>query len=94
MIPSSTHLGEEELLKTIEEAARFIEVGARYIHYRNNIYRVKGLSILDATQEPAVLYQKESGPLGLQSIIWVRTVRSWLEEVSVDNRMIPRFRKE
>ncbi len=95
MVNSTSHLSEEELLSALEEASRFIEIGASYVHYQNaqSIYKVTGLVILEATQEPAVQYHKASASSGLKSITWIRTTRSWLEEICVQNKMVKRFQK-
>lgn len=91
----SEHLTEAQLLDQIEEAKTQIEVGAFYAHYRNpNVhYKVLALTIIEATQEVAVVYQKQHGSDGLKSVIWVRPVSSWLELVQTSNGEVPRFHK-
>ena len=93
MIQATPHLSEGKLLAQLEEAYANIEVGSTYAHYRGDRYQVLGLVIIDATQEPAVLYKKLSGSDVLQSFVWVRPVQSWLESVQVESGTVPRFSK-
>ncbi len=94
-VAAGEHLSERELILQLEAAKEAVEVGAVYAHYRDlqNRYRVVGLAIIEATQEPGVLYQKESGSAALKSIVWVRPLASWLDKVDVDGSPIPRFQK-
>lgn len=95
MIISSEHLSEQQLISQLEEAEKMVEIGACYAHYRSPLdyYRVIGLSIIEATQEVGVAYQKEFGSEALKSIIWIRPISSWLEKVLVEGSMIERFKK-
>jgi hypothetical protein len=89
------HLSEEELLAHLKLAHKAVEIGAVYAHYRDpkSRYKVIGLSIIEATQEVGVMYQKTFGSEDLKSIVWIRPLSSWLENVSVDGKMIQRFQK-
>lgn len=92
---STEHLSEKELLSQLEQARLAIEIGGIYVHYRDRQtrYKVLGLGMIEATQEPAVIYQKEFGSDGLKSVTWIRSVSSWLEKVSVGCTFVPRFQK-
>lgn len=58
--------------------------GTLYKHFRNgHIYVVTGRSILEATQEPAVLYREENVP---NAPTMVRSLKSWNEEVDGTTR--------
>ena len=83
----SDHTSADKLNRLIELAKKQVQVGATYAHYRdlNEHYLVIGIGIQEATEKPAVIYQKESGP------IWVRELDSWLEPVVVDGVTIARF---
>jgi hypothetical protein len=95
MAVSSEHLSEKELLDQLEQARKEVVVGALYVHYRDrrNPYRVIDLAILEASQEPSVLYKKESASSDLSSITWVRPLSSWLEKVDFEGSMVSRFQK-
>ena len=95
MVVSSEHLSEKELLAQLEQARKEVVVGDLYAHYRDlkNPYRVIDLAILEATQEPSVLYRKENASSALSSIVWVRPLSSWLEKVNFEGTMTPRFQK-
>jgi hypothetical protein len=91
----STHHTEEELLNHLEEAKQLVEIGALYTHYRNPFvkYKVLALSILEASQEVAITYQKQTEEASVPSIIWVRPLSSWLDKVQVGSSLVPRFQK-
>ena len=91
----TAHLDEKALIERLETAYALVQVGGRYVHYRNDTYTYKviGLGILEATQEPAVLYQMEYGSEALRSTTWIRPLRSWLELIPVEDEKIPRFRR-
>jgi L-cysteate sulfo-lyase len=91
----SEHLSEEELLLQLERAQAVAEIGAIYTHYRDSQsrYKVIGLTIIEATQEPGVLYQKESDSHDLKTFTWMRPLHSWIEKIPIDGNSVPRFRK-
>jgi hypothetical protein len=91
MTASTEHLSEQELSAQLEKAHQRVKVGALYAHYRDlkNPYRVVGLGIIEATEEVGVIYQKDVG----SKITWVRPLNSWIEKVSFENQMVPRFQK-
>jgi cupin 2 domain-containing protein len=60
----------------------------RYRHYKGNEYTVLGLTRHSETQDELVLYRQEYGDHGL----WVRPKAMFLETVTVDGQVIPRFR--
>ena len=91
----SEHLSEKELTALLEQAAQLVEIGSYYAHYRDpsGHYKVKDIAILEATQEPAVIYQKEFGSTDLKSVTWIRPLSSWLEKVDHNGALVPRFQK-
>lgn len=94
MIIPQDHLTAEDLLRQVEKAHEQVEVGAYYAHYRDlkSGYKVIGIATLEASQEAAIIYQKE-GEDGISSMVWIRALSSWLEEVDVENAKVPRFQK-
>lgn len=63
-----------------------IEPG-RYRHYKGGEYEVLGVVRHSESREPLVLYQALYGDSGL----WVRPYAMFVEDVSVDGRVVPRF---
>lgn len=84
-----THLSTKALLKELARARAQVHVGEHYVHYRypNNLYQVVGLTIIEATQSVGVLYKKVSSTHGLEAVVWMRPLSSWVEQVDG----IPRF---
>jgi len=83
------HKSLEVLKQEIEQAHQLVKVGALYAHYKHldQAYKVTGLSILEATDEVAVLYS----PINEPSIVFARPLQSWLEKVHVNEKVTPRF---
>jgi hypothetical protein len=61
-----------------------------YRHYKGQPYRVLGTARHSETMEPLVVYQALYGEFGL----WVRPAAMFVENVSVDGRLQPRFALE
>jgi hypothetical protein len=61
-----------------------------YRHYKGQPYRVLGTARHSETMEPLVVYQALYGAYGL----WVRPAAMFVENVSVDGRLQPRFALE
>ena len=80
-----------ELTVLLNDAKRKVEVGAKYLHYKNNekVYLVTGLSILEDNDQVAVKYAPESDP----GVEFIRPLSSWLEIVEQDGKAVPRFSK-
>lgn len=89
------HLSEKELFARLEEAKKIVKIGAVYTHYRDpkSRYRVTNLAIIESTQEVGILYCKETGSDTLTSITWIRPLCSWIEQISLKNGTVPRFRE-
>ena len=60
----------------------------RYQHYKGREYTVLGTALHSETQEELVVYRQEYGEYGL----WVRPKQMFLEMVTVDGQLVPRFR--
>jgi hypothetical protein len=86
------HLSQNELAQLVREAEQKVEVGATYAHYKHphdNFYVVKAIALIEATDEPAVVYQAQYGA----DVTFVRPVSVWCESVEWQGRSVPRFVK-
>jgi len=75
----------------LQQAEERIAVGQRYAHYKNpdKPYRVLHVALLEADEEPCVVYQAEFG----DQITWVRPLYSFVSDVEVDGNKVARFQK-
>ena len=65
-----------------------VELGI-YHHYKGYKYKVIANGLLEATQQPVVVYQAlYDNPL---SSVWVRPEQEFLDAVHVDGKLVPRF---
>ncbi len=60
-----------------------------YEHYKGNRYEVLGVARHSETLEELVFYRARYGNFSL----WVRPLTMFLEEVELDGRLVPRFKK-
>ena len=70
----------------------------KYKHYKGNEYEVIGIAKHSETLEALVVYKtlyQEDLPAGQTggNNLWVRPLSMFTEEVNVDGRILPRFRK-
>ena len=89
MRKSWEHKTLEELAALLDAARLQVEVGARYMHYKQMYYTVEDIAILEATNEPAVIYRAEYD----KRLVFVRPLSAWLETVEWQGKMVPRFIK-
>jgi len=84
------HLTQAELGSLLKEAKEQITIGSQYVHYKDTTktYIVRDVAILEATNQPVVVYQAEYGA----RITFVRPVKEWLEEVENNDQKVPRFK--
>ena len=80
-------LSIKQLEDRITSARALINIGATYNHYKNKRYKVTGLAIIESTNEVGVIYE----PLYAKNLTFIRPLASWLEDVSVDGRLVKRF---
>ena len=68
-----------------------LKVG-RYQHYKGNFYAVVGNAINSETLEEVVVYRAlyESTEFG-KNVLWVRSKKDFLGNVTKDGKEIPRF---
>ena len=85
------HCSQEELSALLKDASVKVEVGARYIHFKDSAktYVVASLAILESSEEVAVVYTGEYG----DRVSFVRPLSSWLAEVAWEGKSVPRFQK-
>ncbi len=78
-----------EFVAKLEQIKQTIPVGSRYYHYKNpnRFYTVTGLGIIEATGEPAIIYQAE---YDLKNT-WIRPASVFLEEVEWEGKKVSRF---
>jgi hypothetical protein len=86
------HVSLEVLAKQLAAAAEEVEVGARYVHYKDQTkeYRVTGLVVLEATDEVAVVYEAQYDT----RISFVRPLAGFCATVDVAGVLVPRFAKK
>lgn len=82
-------LNQDQLAATLADAKAKVRIGARYEHYKKLAYVVRDIALLEATNEPCVIYQAEYG----EHITFIRPITSWLETVEVNGNTAPRFRR-
>jgi len=79
---------QAELAKELAAASKQVTVGAQYMHYKQLAYTVLQVALIEANNEPCVVYRAEYG----EHAIWVRPLSSWLEQVRLkDGTVVPRF---
>lgn len=85
------HKTQDELAAILADAQQKVEVGGRYAHYKHPelAYEVIGVALMEATEEPAVIYRAEYGA----QASFVRPLSSWLDTVEWQGKMVPRFTK-
>lgn len=78
-----------EFAMILEQLKTQIPVGAHYYHYKNpnQFYTVVSHGIIEATEEPAIIYQAEYD----MKIIWIRPASVFLQEVEWEGKKVPRF---
>lgn len=83
------HKTQNEILKGIDKARKLIEVGGLYAHYKHpdQFYVIESVGCVEETEEPCVCYRALYG----KGILWIRTLKNFLEKVEVDNKKVSRF---
>lgn len=83
------YLTQAQLAARVAEAARLVTVGARYRHYKGGEYTVLHVALLEATNEPGVVYQAAYGA----RTIFIRPLSDWCAEVELNDNVVLRFAK-
>jgi hypothetical protein len=69
-----------------------IEEGQRYKHYKGNTYTIIAVAHHSETGEKMVVYRGEyNDPEFGDQPVWVRPYTLFIEEVTIDGKVIPRF---
>lgn len=63
-----------------------------YIHYKGGRYEVIGIARHSETLEEHVVYKHVDGDTGLLDM-WVRPAKMFAENVVVEGKTVPRFRR-
>lgn len=82
-------LSHPELADRLSDAAAKVAVGSEYEHYKHMRYNVLSVALIEATNEPCVVYRALYG----EGATFVRPLEDWLAEVRVEGRLVPRFSK-
>lgn len=77
-----------ELRAELKKIKTYAPVGVRYHHYKNaeKTYRITGHGFIEATVEPAIIYQSEE-----DKTVWIRPAAAFLENVKLNGTTVPRF---
>jgi hypothetical protein len=86
------HKTQEKLLSDLQNLNSKVKVGDKFFHYKHpdSFYRIVAVGLIEATEEPCVVYQAEYG----DKITWVRTEAEFFGKVTLDNgEKVDRFSK-
>ena len=76
--------------KESKDALRMIAITPGYYrHYKGGRYQVVFLAIHSETLEVMVVYRELYGERG----VWVRPLEMFCEEVEIDGKLVPRFKR-
>lgn len=83
------HKPELVLAQELQAAAEQVPAEAIYAHYKHPelLYKIVGHCILEASDEPAVLYQAQYG----KKITYARALSIFLEHVEWEGKAVSRF---
>jgi hypothetical protein len=86
------HKDQKQLLKDLENLKSKVKVGDKFFHYKHHdqYYQIVAIGFIEATEEPAVVYQAEYG----DKITWIRTESEFFAKVTLeDGTIVDRFTK-
>jgi len=85
------HKSLSQCSQIVDAAKTRVHIGTKYRHYKSTDpdqqYQVTNIAILEATEEPVVVYQALYG----DQLTWVRPIDSFCETVVVDGKSVKRF---
>lgn len=86
------HNSQKNLKQKIDDAAKQVTIGGTYAHYKSvdMRYKVIDLAINTDNDEVCVVYRA----LYEERVVFVRSLREWLETVEVDGTKVKRFTAE
>lgn len=74
---------------TLSKKAKSLKLGI-YEHYKGKRYKVLGVALHSETLEELVIYKALYG----KGLLWVRPLKMFVEQVTVDGERKPRFSYE
>jgi len=85
------HKGFDQLNREIEEAKQQVEVGGKYIHYKDEskTYTVLGIVVNESDDDIFVRYTQDEN----EKIEFVRSVTEFTMKVDHDAEVVERFKK-
>ncbi|MBI2103624.1 DUF1653 domain-containing protein [Candidatus Woesebacteria bacterium] len=85
------HLTQKNLNNLLQEAKEKIEIGGIYFHHKRpkNYYLIEAVGFIESAEEICVVYRALYG----KRIVWVRTLKNFLDEVNITGRKTKRFIK-
>lgn len=79
----------QEVLPAFSHVAKSIMVGSLYEHYKGMRYKILAVGRHSETLEELVVYQALYG----EGDIWVRPLNMFLESVTINGKLQPRFKR-
>lgn len=85
------HRTQAELRHELDEAKELVSIGGTYVHFKKpaDKYIVRGLAILEATEEVAVIYEAQYG----EHVSFIRPLHNFLAIVEHEGQSVARFQK-
>ena len=80
---------QREKLQPFSEAAKALEEGSIYEHYKGMRYQLLSVGRHSETLEEVVVYRALYGDKG----VWVRPLEMFTERITQDGREMPRFKE-
>ena len=79
----------QEVLPAFSHVAKSIEVGSLYEHYKGMRYKILAVGRHSETLEEVVVYQALYG----EGDVWVRPLDMFLEKITINGKLQPRFKR-
>jgi hypothetical protein len=79
----------QEVLPNFSLLAKSLVIGSLYEHYKGLRYKILNVALHSETLEEMVVYQALYG----DNNVWVRPLAMFLEHVTVDGKIQPRFKR-
>lgn len=79
----------QEVLPAFSHVAKSITVGSLYEHYKGMRYKILAVGRHSETLEELVVYQALYG----EGDVWVRPLNMFLESVTINGKLQPRFKR-
>ncbi|MDQ3159113.1 MAG: DUF1653 domain-containing protein [bacterium] len=88
---SDDHKGFEELNKETAEAKQQVEVGGKYVHYKDDskTYTVLGIAVIEDKDVVSVRYSQD----GEANVEFIRPLEEFTSKVDHDAEIKQRFKK-